>query len=99
MARVYEQTIKQNEEAKKRNYNLLRQIGAVNGALHDRPVTKGRSSAAIQLEHAKKSLQNYSSKLYPAWKEQSTLKRLNTLKALQQEKDEAERRRLVSECL
>jgi hypothetical protein len=67
----------------------------VNGALSDRPAVHGRSSAALQLEHAKKSYLTFSSKLAPAWKEQTTLKKMNTLKVLQQEKEDAERRRLV----
>jgi hypothetical protein len=69
----------------------------VNGALNDRPAIRGRSSAALQLEQAKKSYLSFSSKLSPAWKEQSTLKKINTLKTLQHEKDDAEKRRLV--CL
>lgn len=67
----------------------------VNGALRDRPAVQGRSSAAIQLEQTKKSYLSFSNKLYPAWKEQVTLKKLDTLKSLQREKDEAEKRRLV----
>jgi hypothetical protein len=68
----------------------------VNGALRSRAAVQGRSSAAVQLEHAKKAYLSFSSKLYPTWKEQSTFKKMNTLKTLQQEKEEAEKRRLVS---
>ena len=57
---------------------------------------QGKSRAAIQLEHAKKSYLSFSSKLYPTWKEQTTINKLNLLNKLQAEKEEAEKRRLVS---
>ena len=78
---------------------LFSQLILVNGALKTRPVVQGRSPAAVQLEHAKQSYLSFSSKLYPTWKEQSTFKKINTLKNLQQEKEEAEKRRLVSHLL
>lgn len=91
--RAIEQTRKQNEAAKMRNYNILQEIVQAEGHYIQVKRAHAESTAAIHLQQSRQLYTEYAERQLPRWRDHLAHQKLGILQKLHVENQDVENRR------